>query len=47
MLCNWKEDIFNVRVSPWLLERLIPVKSQVVIESCKGKLFSSDVVLLR
>lgn len=38
---------FTKRVSPWDLERLIPVKSQVVIESCKGNIFTCDVVSLR
>lgn len=38
---------FPVRVSPWDLERLIPVKSQVVMESCKGNIFKCDVVSLR
>lgn len=44
---DWREDSFNERVSPWPLERLIPVKSQVVIESCRGKDFCHDVVSLR
>lgn len=44
VLRDWS---FPVRVSPWDLERLIPVKSQVVMESCKGNIFKCDVVSLR
>lgn len=33
--------------SPWVFDRLIPVSCQVVIESCKGTFFKTDVVSLK
>lgn len=37
----------NTEFWPWVFDRLIPVNSQVVIESCKGTFFTYHVVSLK